>query len=145
MSLTLNSTDINIKIFDYLKFEELLNLYKTNKILITDIEKYTILKYKKSFKELYLDNKCLHCNNLCDHIKFKLCDTCTCDTCWNCYSKVGSINLYTRQIYNFYQLKCIEKCIYKCRSCNKSYNGKKNVAIDKCTITCVSCKIFKHN
>ena len=150
MSLILNSTDLNIQIFEYLIFEELLNLYKTNKILITDIERFTFVKYKKSFKQLYIDNKCLHCNNLCDNIKFKLCDMCVLDTCWNCYSKVGNVNLYTCQInqlnsytdHIFYQIKCNSDCNYNCRSCNKNYN-KNNVIIEKCIIKCISCKILR--
>lgn len=154
MSLILNSSDINIQTFEYLNFEELLNLYKTNnKILIKDIEKYTFLKYKKSFKKLYLDNKCLHCNNLCDNVKFKLCDTCVCDTCWNCYNKVGSVNLCTRkkrQSINlfqenfFYQIECINACIFNCSSCHRNYN-KNDVLIDNCIITCIVCKTLAHN
>jgi hypothetical protein len=153
MSLILNSSDINIQIFDLLNFGELLNLYKTNnKILIIDIEKYTFLKYKKSFKKLYLDNKCLHCNNLCDNVKFKLCDICVYDTCWKCYNKVGSVNLCTRkkhQLKNFqenifYQIECINKCIFNCRLCHRSYN-KNDVIIDNCVIICIGCKTLAHN
>ena len=48
MSLAKYPTELNIEIFKYLNFEDLLNLYNTNKTIINDIEKYCHLIYKKS-------------------------------------------------------------------------------------------------
>ena len=123
MSLTSYPSDLNIEIFKYLEFEDLLNLYKTNKTIIKDIEEYSLITFKKSFKQLYKDYKCLHCNNLCDSIKFKICDYCALDTCWFCYNKVGNENLYFYYHYDS-ELKTdviLYKCFakYKCKTkCN---------------------------
>lgn len=149
MSLTKCPSDLNVEIFKYLNFEDILNLYKTNKIIINDIEKYCQIIYKKSFKQVYKDLKCLHCNNLSDNIEFKICDNCACDTCWFCFNKVGSINLLFVNIlnlkYNRYDLeyKCFGECKYKCVKCKKIYNRKDDIKIINCITTCISCNILK--
>ena len=150
MSLTKNSSDINFEIFNYLTFEELLNLYKTNKTLLSDIEKYSIIKYKKSFKQLYFDNKCLHCNNLCDNVNFKICDYCSIDVCWKCFSKVGSENLRFIYSWDFFLNRtillpvCIGQCVYKCYKCKCVYN-KKDVVIKNYKSICVCCIMFNNS
>lgn len=122
MSLTSYPSELNVEIFKYLNFEELINLYKTNKTIIKDIEKYSQITYKKSFKQVYKEKKCLHCTNICHSLEFKICDNCACDTCWFCYNKVGNENLYFSYQYDnklsrdillykcFGKYKCIKKC-----------------------------------
>lgn len=145
MSFITNSSDINIEIFTYLTFEELLNMYKTNKTILKDIEKFTQIKYKKTFKQLYFENKCLHCNNLCDNIEFKICDNCVTDTCWTCYNKVGNINLFLvtnfdNSLKTWYpSYKCFRKCTYKCKNCKKKYSSKSDVIINQSIVKCISC------
>lgn len=147
MSLVKNSTDINIQIFTYLTIEDLLNMYKTNKTILRDIELYTKIKYKKSFKQLYFENKCLHCNNLCDNIDFKICNSCITDTCWTCYNKVGNLNLYFMTNWDFSlnswypTYKCINKCIYKCKKCKKNYTNKNYINIKNSIINCSTCTL----
>ena len=149
MSLTQYPSDVNVEMLKYLTFEDILNLYKTNKTIIKDIEKYCQITYKKSFKELYKDNKCLHCNNLCDNIQFKICDNCACDTCWFCFQKVGNINLWFMSSSNLldkrYDLvyKCFGECNYKCVKCKKIYNKKDDIKITNCITTCTACNILK--
>ena len=149
MSFVNNSSDINMEIFIYLTFEELLNMYKTNKTIIKDNEKYTQIKYKKSFKQLYLENKCLHCNNFCDNINFKVCDNCAADTCWTCYNKVGNTNLYFISQFDislkiwYPSYKCFNKCVYKCKKCKRNYNHESNIIIKQSVVTCFACNILK--
>ena len=148
MSLVLNSCDINYEIFKYLNFEELLNLYKTNKILLRDIEKFVFIFYKKTFKQLYIENKCLHCNLLCDNVNFRICDYCALDTCWNCFKKVGNLKLYSffnwdDKINSWYPTyKCNKVCIYKCYKCKRDFN-KNKVIIKNSLIICITCYNFK--
>jgi hypothetical protein len=148
MALTKNSTDINLEIFKYLRFEELLNLYKTNKMILSDIEKYSKIQYKKTFKQLYFDNKCLHCINLCDNINFRVCDNCILDTCWFCFYKSDNQNLRFVDNYDYFlkryisSVKCIGNCIYKCYKCKKIYFDKNNIIIYKCRTICNGCNIF---
>jgi hypothetical protein len=144
--LTLNPSDINILIFQYMNLKELYNLYFLNKNIKKDIDCYILQKYKKSFKQLLCDYKCIHCFNLCDNIKFKVCDDCTMDTCWFCYSKVGSLNLLLYSYYNVqdkridYVYKCDHKCNYKCINCRKIYNKNDVHVNNNCTIICVACE-----
>lgn len=150
MSLVQYPSDLNIEMFKYLNFEDLLNLYKTNKNIIKDIEKYCQITYKKSFKQVYIDNKCLHCNNLHNNnLNFKICDNCACDTCWICFNKVGNINLWVVSIFNLkdnrYDLmyNCIDSCKYKCIKCKKIYKNKNDITIYNCVTTCIACNILK--
>lgn len=143
MSIVTISSDINLEIFKYLKLDDLISLYKTNKTLVQDIEKYCKNIYKKTFHQVIDDYKCIHCNNICENENFKICDNCTCDTCWNCFNKVGSEYMCLKfdkdendRYYPYYG--CINKCMYKCDKCKKSYN-KKNVIINKCKIVCLNC------
>ena len=146
MSLISNPNDINNEIFSYLTFAELSSLYQTNKIINKDIDKFCYKKYKKSFKQLYIDNKCLHCNNLVDNINFKICDNCTLDTCWTCYNKVGNLNLWFMTNWDssnsiwYPSYKCFGNCIYKCQKCNRKYNNKNDIIIDKCLTKCITCQ-----
>jgi len=113
MSLVKNSNDVNMEIFKYLKISDLLHVYTTNKTLRYDVEKYSTINYNISFRELLLKYKCVHCNNICETSNFKLCDNCTCDTCWNCFDKKGSDKLIINSIYkksgNYYYF-CCENC-----------------------------------
>ena len=149
MSLTKYPSELNIEIFKFLNFEDILNLYKTNKTIINDIEKYCHLIYKKSFKQVYMDLKCLHCNNLSDNTEFKICDNCACDTCWFCFNKVGNLNLWFMSHFNLkdnrYDLlyKCFGNCKYKCVKCKKIYNRKDDIKITNCITSCISCNILK--
>ena len=148
MSLITNSSDINIEIFQYLNFEELLNMYKTSKIILKDIDKFTIIKYKKYFKQLYLENKCIHCNNLSENVSFRICDNCALDTCWTCFKKVGSLKLFTFSKWDnnlnlwYPTYKCYKNCIYKCFNCKRDFN-KYNIVIKNSVITCNTCIYFK--
>lgn len=149
MSLTQYPTDLNIEIFKYLNFEDIINLYKTNKT-IKDIEKYCQITYKKSFKQVYKDNKCLHCNNLHNNsLNFKICDNCACDTCWFCFQNVGNMNLWFMSHFNIkdnrYDLiyKCFGECKYKCVKCKKIYDRKDYIKITNCIATCIACNILK--
>uniref|UniRef100_A0A6C0I5Q8 F-box domain-containing protein n=1 Tax=viral metagenome TaxID=1070528 RepID=A0A6C0I5Q8_9ZZZZ len=142
--LTLNPTDINSLIFQYINLKELYNLYFSNKNIKKDIDHYILQKYKKLFKQLLHENKCIHCFNLCDTVKFKVCDECTLDTCWFCYSKVGFLNLLLCSHFNVqdkridYVYKCVHKCDYKCNKCKRIYN-KDDVCVNNSTITCIPC------
>ena len=109
-----NSNDVNMEIFKYLQIEDLLRLYNTNKTLNYDVEKYSKINYNMSFQELLEKYKCLHCHNICETSNFKLCDNCVCDTCWNCFDKIGSDKLIINSIYeksgNNYLYFCCANC-----------------------------------
>jgi hypothetical protein len=149
MSLEKYPSEINIEIIKYLNFEDILNLYNTNKTILKDVDKYYQITYKKSFKQLCKDNKCLHCNNLCDQTNFKICDKCSVDTCWTCFNKVGNINLWFMSKFNLidnrYDLvyKCFGDCKYKCVNCKRIYNYKNDIKIVNCITTCIACNMLK--
>jgi len=148
MSLITNSSDINFEIFKYLNIEELLNLYKTCKLILKDIDKFSFNKYKKNFKQLYLENKCIHCNNLSDNMSFRLCDKCALDTCWTCFNKVGSLQLFAYNKWDnninvwYPSYKCFGHCIYKCFYCKRNFN-KYDIVVNNSVITCITCIYLK--
>lgn len=138
-------TDINFMIFKYLNFEDLIQLYKTNKLFNRDMEKYCNYTYKRSFSKVLYDKLCIHCNNICSNEKFKVCDNCTCDTCWNCFTKIGSDKMilsykYDKNIMSFcpYYL-CIDYCNYQCKKCKRNYTNKNDVIIKNCRVVCLAC------
>ena len=138
------STDTNFLIFKYLNFEDLINLHKTNKLFNEDIEKYCKHIYKRPFWKVLYDKKCIHCDNICTNEKFKVCDECTCDTCWNCFTKIGSENIilkYKKDRYKhcYYPYYSCVKCNYKCKKCKRNYINKDDVIIKNCNVVCLGC------
>jgi len=136
--------DLNIEIFKFLDIFDLKNLHNTNKNFNISINKFSILNYKKSWKQIIIDSSCIHCNNIC--ITHRLCDNCIFDSCWKCFRKIGNENLMTESIYypsnrEYYSIMtCIDGCQYICNICKFNFNFN-NVLINEknCSIICKYC------
>ena len=133
--------EVNYIIFEYLDINELINIMLSCKTLKYDIEKYSLKIKKKIFIKLINQYKCINCPKISYNIS-KLCDSCTMDTCWECYTKPGNEFLETHVTFeNYIILKCHYGCKYKCFICNNFYK-KKYIKKDenKYKITCMFCE-----
>lgn len=150
MDLSSISNDLVLEMFKFLDIQDLESLYKTNKTLNYDVEKYSNQKFKQSWTEVLKQKKCIHCNNLCENEYDKICENCTCDTCWNCFSKVGSENLCIDNCTNvstceeYTIFTCIDKCKFNCSVCKKTFN-KNNITIDTKTYKKYCNLCFNHS